>query len=247
MIPVATESNLPPLAVTGATGAIGGQVARILADAGVAQRLLVRRVAKAPDLPRSTAVSCSYGDRAAATEAAREQREQQRVVAPVPSQEHRPQPVHTRAPASGRGRDQRPSPPCPRRPKPCRTFHCTASLATPSNVATMTRTRQVNRGTISIRATEPRGFDRLPSSGWADRFTCGPRLRVGRWTRCFGRLPIRAGLPPDSLNARNGQSLRELCAGVFDGTAVGQQAPGGCSNLALGLVLSPRSPRSRAG
>jgi uncharacterized protein YbjT (DUF2867 family) len=64
MISAATESTLPPLAVTGATGTIGGQVARILADAGVAQRLLVRRVAKAPDLPRSTAVNCSYGDRA---------------------------------------------------------------------------------------------------------------------------------------------------------------------------------------
>jgi NAD(P)H dehydrogenase (quinone) len=69
MIPAATESTLPPLAVTGATGAIGGQVARILADAGIGQRLLVRRVAKAPHLPRSTAVSCSYGDRAAATKA----------------------------------------------------------------------------------------------------------------------------------------------------------------------------------
>ena len=69
MIPAATESTLPPLAVTGATGAIGGQVARILADAGVGQRLLVRRVANAPHLPGATAVSCSYGDRAAATKA----------------------------------------------------------------------------------------------------------------------------------------------------------------------------------
>jgi uncharacterized protein YbjT (DUF2867 family) len=69
MITAATKSTLPPLAVTGATGAIGGQVARILADAGVAQRLLVRNVAKAPDLPRSTWVSCSYGDHAAASEA----------------------------------------------------------------------------------------------------------------------------------------------------------------------------------
>jgi len=69
MIPAATESTLPPLAVTGATGAIGGQVARILADAGVGQRLLVRRMANAPHLPGATAVSCSYGDRAAATKA----------------------------------------------------------------------------------------------------------------------------------------------------------------------------------
>jgi uncharacterized protein YbjT (DUF2867 family) len=56
MITAATKSTLLPLAVTGATGAIGGQVARILAEAGVAQRLLVRNVAKAPDLPRSTAI-----------------------------------------------------------------------------------------------------------------------------------------------------------------------------------------------
>jgi NAD(P)-dependent dehydrogenase (short-subunit alcohol dehydrogenase family) len=46
MITAATKSTLRPLAVTGATGAIGGQVARILANAGVAQRLLVRNVAK---------------------------------------------------------------------------------------------------------------------------------------------------------------------------------------------------------
>src|SRR3981189_3580786 len=72
MIPAATKSTLPPLAGPGATRATGGivcQVARILADAGIAQRLLVRNVAKAPHLPRSTAVRCSYGDRAAACEA----------------------------------------------------------------------------------------------------------------------------------------------------------------------------------
>jgi len=63
MIPAATESTLPPLAVTGATGAIGGQVARILADAGVGQRLLVRRVANAPHLPGATAVMFLRGSR----------------------------------------------------------------------------------------------------------------------------------------------------------------------------------------
>jgi hypothetical protein len=66
--PASAKAILPPLAVTGATGAIGGQVARILADAGVALRLLVRNVAKAPDLPGSSAVRCSYGDHAAAVE-----------------------------------------------------------------------------------------------------------------------------------------------------------------------------------
>ena len=39
-----------PIAVTGATGGIGGRVARILADRGVSQRLLVRDATKAPSL-----------------------------------------------------------------------------------------------------------------------------------------------------------------------------------------------------
>jgi NAD(P)H dehydrogenase (quinone) len=39
------------IAVTGATGVVGGRVARRLADLGVAQRLVVRDPARAPDLP----------------------------------------------------------------------------------------------------------------------------------------------------------------------------------------------------
>ncbi|GIJ46849.1 NAD(P)-dependent oxidoreductase [Virgisporangium aliadipatigenens] len=50
------------IAVTGATGRIGGGVARRLAESGVAQRLLVRDPARAPDLPRSTVAVCSYDD-----------------------------------------------------------------------------------------------------------------------------------------------------------------------------------------
>ena len=39
------------IAVTGATGGLGGRVARLLAERGVPQRLLVREVSRAPDLP----------------------------------------------------------------------------------------------------------------------------------------------------------------------------------------------------
>ncbi len=54
---------LPSLAVTGSTGGLGGLVARELADAGVAQRLLARTPARAPDLAGAVAVPCSYADR----------------------------------------------------------------------------------------------------------------------------------------------------------------------------------------
>ena len=42
------------IAVTGATGGLGGRVAARLADLGVPQRLLVRDEARAPDLPEAT-------------------------------------------------------------------------------------------------------------------------------------------------------------------------------------------------
>lgn len=51
-----------PIAVTGSTGRLGGRIARRLADAGVAQRLLVRDPARAPELPGATAVTASYAD-----------------------------------------------------------------------------------------------------------------------------------------------------------------------------------------
>lgn len=50
------------IAVTGSTGAVGGAVARLLADQGHTQRLLVRSLSRAPDLPRATAVENTYDD-----------------------------------------------------------------------------------------------------------------------------------------------------------------------------------------
>jgi NAD(P)H dehydrogenase (quinone) len=53
----------PPLiAVTGATGAVGGRVARLLAEAGASQRLVVRDPSRAPDLPGAQVRAASgYG------------------------------------------------------------------------------------------------------------------------------------------------------------------------------------------
>jgi NAD(P)H dehydrogenase (quinone) len=51
------------IAVTGATGALGGRVARRLATRGIAQRLVVRDPGRAPDLSGAEVVSApSYGD-----------------------------------------------------------------------------------------------------------------------------------------------------------------------------------------
>ena len=61
--------DLPSLAVTGATGRVGGRVARRLAAAGVPQRLVVRDPARAPDLPGAAVVRADYGDREAARSA----------------------------------------------------------------------------------------------------------------------------------------------------------------------------------
>lgn len=49
-----------PIAVTGATGRLGSRVARRLADAGVAQRLLVRDPSRAPRLPSATVAPAAY-------------------------------------------------------------------------------------------------------------------------------------------------------------------------------------------
>ena len=57
---------LPALAVTGSTGAVGGLVARALAADGVAQRLVVRDAARAPDLPGAVVRTATYRDRDAA-------------------------------------------------------------------------------------------------------------------------------------------------------------------------------------
>ncbi|GAA5021658.1 SDR family oxidoreductase [Terrabacter aeriphilus] len=55
-------ANPPTLAVTGSTGWLGGLVARDLAGRGVAQRLLVRDLARAPELPGAVAAACTYRD-----------------------------------------------------------------------------------------------------------------------------------------------------------------------------------------
>jgi len=56
-------TDLPDLAITGSTGAVGGRTAQRLADAGIAQRLLVRDPAQAPSLAGAVPVAVSdYGD-----------------------------------------------------------------------------------------------------------------------------------------------------------------------------------------
>jgi uncharacterized protein YbjT (DUF2867 family) len=57
--------SAPTLAVTGSTGAVGGHVARLLADSGIQQRLLARTVAKAPSLPGAVVHPFAYDDREA--------------------------------------------------------------------------------------------------------------------------------------------------------------------------------------
>lgn len=59
------------LAVTGATGVVGGIVARSLAARGVPLRLLVRDPERAPRLPGASTVRCSYAERSAAVAALR--------------------------------------------------------------------------------------------------------------------------------------------------------------------------------
>ncbi len=50
------STGLPTLAVTGSTGGLGGRVARRLAESDQAQRLLVRDLARAPELDRAVPV-----------------------------------------------------------------------------------------------------------------------------------------------------------------------------------------------
>jgi len=49
------------IAVTGATGFVGGTVARLLAERGVEQRLVVRDASRAPDLGAEVRAASSYG------------------------------------------------------------------------------------------------------------------------------------------------------------------------------------------
>lgn len=62
-------TDLPGLAVTGSTGALGGLVAAHLSQAGKAQRLVVRDAGRAPQLKHSATAVCSYGDASAAAAA----------------------------------------------------------------------------------------------------------------------------------------------------------------------------------
>ena len=50
---------------------------------------------------------------------------------------------------------------------------------------------------------------------WLPIYSAARWLPIRAWTRSSGRWPTRAGAQLlDSLNARNGQTLRELCSGL---------------------------------
>jgi NAD(P)H dehydrogenase (quinone) len=53
------------IGVTGSTGQLGSRIARLLADSGVPQRLIVRDPARAPSLPGAEVAQASYGEHAA--------------------------------------------------------------------------------------------------------------------------------------------------------------------------------------
>jgi NAD(P)H dehydrogenase (quinone) len=57
--------SVEPIGVTGATGRLGGRVARRLAARGVEQRLLVRDPSRAPQLPATVVGQASFNDAAA--------------------------------------------------------------------------------------------------------------------------------------------------------------------------------------
>ena len=62
-------SFLPPLAITGASGNVGGVVARLLSERGLPLRLLANTPSRAPKLPGAHTVQCSYEDTPASREA----------------------------------------------------------------------------------------------------------------------------------------------------------------------------------
>ena len=55
-------TSTAPIGVTGSTGQLGGRVATRLATLGLAQRLLVRNPARAPQLPGAEIIQASYED-----------------------------------------------------------------------------------------------------------------------------------------------------------------------------------------
>ena len=58
----APENVDTSFAISGATGAVGGRVAKRLADLGYEQRLVVRDASRAPNLPGAEVAEASYGD-----------------------------------------------------------------------------------------------------------------------------------------------------------------------------------------
>jgi NAD(P)H dehydrogenase (quinone) len=66
---MADVTDLPRLAVTGATGHVGGAVAQALAERGIEQRLLVRSPDRAPQLDGTVVRGAAYGDPDAAKKA----------------------------------------------------------------------------------------------------------------------------------------------------------------------------------
>jgi uncharacterized protein YbjT (DUF2867 family) len=62
-------ADIAPLGITGATGRLGGRIARRLAAAGAGQRLLARDPSRAPELPGATAVQASFADTESVTAA----------------------------------------------------------------------------------------------------------------------------------------------------------------------------------
>lgn len=61
--------TVPVIAVTGCTGAVGGAVARLLAESGASQRLLARSPDRAPTLPGAVVRASEYADAASSTAA----------------------------------------------------------------------------------------------------------------------------------------------------------------------------------
>lgn len=63
------QASSAPLALTGASGNVGGVVARLLSERGLPLRLLANTPSRAPKLPGAHAVQCSYEDTPASREA----------------------------------------------------------------------------------------------------------------------------------------------------------------------------------
>jgi NAD(P)H dehydrogenase (quinone) len=62
-------TSVDPIGVTGSTGQLGGRVATRLATLGLAQRLFVRDLARAPQLPGAEIMRASYEDGSSMTKA----------------------------------------------------------------------------------------------------------------------------------------------------------------------------------